>query len=217
MSGGVKNMHVSDCTFIGTDVGLRFKSNRGRGGVVEKIYISNIDMVNIPTIAISFNLYYGGKAPTEMMAQRDGKKVAADAVPVTEATPQFKDIYMKDIRCKGASQAIHLQGLPEMHLDNVHMEDLIMESETGLICLDATGITIKDLDLKTTNFPAISLHNSRKVTMEGLSLSDSDQSVIFVSGSNSEDINIHGKSSYGNNYLVTLGEGVNLETVQMIE
>ena len=74
MSGGVKNMHVSGCTFIGTDVGLRFKSNRGRGGVVEKIFISNIDMINIPTNAISFNLYYGGLSPDELMAQNEQEK-----------------------------------------------------------------------------------------------------------------------------------------------
>lgn len=43
MSGGVKNISVSDCTFLGTDVGLRFKSNRGRGGVVENIYVNNIN------------------------------------------------------------------------------------------------------------------------------------------------------------------------------
>ena len=42
MSGGVKNIYVSDCTFLGTDVGLRFKSTRGRGGVVENIHIHNI-------------------------------------------------------------------------------------------------------------------------------------------------------------------------------
>ena len=68
MSGGVKNMHVSDCTFIGTDVGLRFKSNRGRGGVVENIFISGVQMKDIPTFAISFNLYYGGRSASEMMA-----------------------------------------------------------------------------------------------------------------------------------------------------
>ena len=28
MSGGVKNIYVADCTFLGTDVGLRFKSTR---------------------------------------------------------------------------------------------------------------------------------------------------------------------------------------------
>src|SRR5690606_35184650 len=63
MSGGVKNVHVSNCTFLGTDVGLRFKSTRGRGGVVENIYISDIDMTNIPTESIRFNMFYGGNAP----------------------------------------------------------------------------------------------------------------------------------------------------------
>src|SRR6185295_17993176 len=52
MSGGVKNVRVSNCTFMGTDVGLRFKSTRGRGGVVENIYISSITMVNIPAEAL---------------------------------------------------------------------------------------------------------------------------------------------------------------------
>ena len=59
MSGGVKNIYVSDCQFLGTDVGLRFKSTRGRGGVVENIYINNISMFDIQTDAITFDLYYG--------------------------------------------------------------------------------------------------------------------------------------------------------------
>ena len=63
MSGGVRNVRVNNCTFIGTDIGLRFKSTRGRGGVVENILISNVRMVDIPGDAINFNLYYGGKAP----------------------------------------------------------------------------------------------------------------------------------------------------------
>ncbi len=216
MSGGVKNMHVSDCTFIGTDVGLRFKSNRGRGGVVEDIYISNIDMVNIPTIAISFNLYYGGKAPTEMMAQRDGIKKVEDAPAVTEATPQFKNIYMKGIRCKGASQAIHLQGLPEMSLDNVKMEDLVMECETGLICVDANGISIKDMVLKTTNFPAITFENSKNVAIEGLELTESDQALISVNGKKTEHVSIQINSSNGTDGILKLGKEVNDEAVELV-
>ncbi|HVK47284.1 MAG TPA: glycoside hydrolase family 28 protein, partial [Pseudobacter sp.] len=52
MSGGVKNIYVSNCTFIGTDIGLRFKSARGRGGVVENIYITDIAMRDIVGEAI---------------------------------------------------------------------------------------------------------------------------------------------------------------------
>ena len=65
MSGGVKNIYVEDCTFMGTDVGLRFKSTRGRGGVVENIYINNINMINIPNEPLLFDLFYGGKGAGE--------------------------------------------------------------------------------------------------------------------------------------------------------
>ena len=61
MSGGVRNVYVADCTFIGTDVGLRFKSTRGRGGVVENIYVDNINMINIPGDALIADLYYAVK------------------------------------------------------------------------------------------------------------------------------------------------------------
>ncbi|HLX71407.1 MAG TPA: glycoside hydrolase family 28 protein, partial [Verrucomicrobiae bacterium] len=57
MSGDVRNFRVNNCTFLGTDIGLRFKSTRGRGGVVEKIYISNIRMEDITSNAIDFDLY----------------------------------------------------------------------------------------------------------------------------------------------------------------
>ena len=49
MSGGVKNIKVSNCIFKGTDAGLRFKSARGRGGVVENITIENINMPKLFT------------------------------------------------------------------------------------------------------------------------------------------------------------------------
>ena len=55
MSGGVQNISVTNCRFLGTDVGLRFKSCRGRGGVVENIHISDIVMMDIPTEPLEIN------------------------------------------------------------------------------------------------------------------------------------------------------------------
>lgn len=207
MSGGVKNIHVSDCTFIGTDVGLRFKSTRGRGGVVEGVYISNIDMINIKTRAISFNLYYGGQSVSEMLADnKEGE--AASVVPVSEETPQFKDIYIRDITIKGARQAIYLQGLPEMNLKNVNLSRMILEADSGLLAMDVDGINVQDVTLMTKESPAITLYNARNVAMSDLVLSETDPNLITINGKKSKhiDIKITSKSDVNNRY--TIGDEV---------
>ena len=109
MSGGVENIHVSHCRFIGTDTGLRFKSTRGRGGVVKDIWCDHIYMKDIVTYALTFNLYYEGVAATEMQ-----EGAPADLLPVDETTPEFRDLHFSDIVCNGALQAIYINGLPEM-------------------------------------------------------------------------------------------------------
>ena len=182
MSSGVKNLHVSDCTFIGTDVGLRFKSNRGRGGVVENIYISNIGMMNIPTQAISFNLYYSGRSASEdMEAGADGQAPAL--LPVTEETPQFKNIFIRDVNCKGAYQGIFLQGLPEMNLENIQLENIQMESDYGMVCSDASGVKIKNLTLITKKSPVADFKNSKDVVVDGMFTQSEAFPIVKVSGS----------------------------------
>jgi polygalacturonase len=187
MSAGVKNLHVSDCSFIGTDVGLRFKSNRGRGGIVENIYMSKINMVNIPAQAISMDLYYGGKSASEMPEEKD--QVGADeTMPVTEETPLFRNIFIRDIICKGANQAIFMQGLPEMNLENIRFENLLMEAERGISCKDASHINIKGLKLVIKRLPAIDFTNSRNVMVDGLEVSADAGTIISVNGKRTENI-----------------------------
>ncbi|MCK4814249.1 glycoside hydrolase family 28 protein, partial [bacterium] len=104
MSGGVKDIWVSNCTFVGTDVGLRFKSTRGRGGVVENIHIENIRMIDIARDAVIFNLFYQGLAPTEV--SNDPEQEFISQVPaVSEETPEFRNILLKNIYCSGADRA----------------------------------------------------------------------------------------------------------------
>jgi len=189
MSGGVRNLHVSNCTFLGTDVGLRFKSNRGRGGVVQNIYISDIEMINIPTQAISFDLYYGGKSASEAMEEGD-KKAEQPVQAVSEETPQFRDIFIRNINCKGAWQAIFLQGLPEMNLDNIQLENISMEATNGLICIDANHIRIKNLTLVTKKMPVADLKNCRNISIDGLKTISGTLPLFHVSGAKSENISL---------------------------
>ena len=64
MSGGIKNVTISNCVFNGTLRGLRIKSNRDRGGTVENYNASNVVMSNVET-AISIDTTLGDFGPFE--------------------------------------------------------------------------------------------------------------------------------------------------------
>ncbi len=181
MSSGVKNLHVSNCTFLGTDVGLRFKSNRGRGGVVENIFISNIEMINIPTQAISFNLFYSGRSASEDLEAGESGQTPK-LLPVTEETPQFKNIFIKNVNCKGAMLGIQLQGLPEMNLENVELDNITIESDYGMTCCDAKNVKINKLTLRTKKNPVIDLKNSSSISIDGLVTPFGVSPVIKIGG-----------------------------------
>jgi polygalacturonase len=137
MSGGVRNFKVSNCQFLGTDVGLRFKSKRGRGGLVENIYIDHISMMDIITDAITFNMYYGGKSVSEMKAAGiepdNTTKVAVD-----ETTPIFRNIFIQDVVCNGAGRAMEFNGLPEMPIDNIRLKNITIRAKEGAVFQNVT-------------------------------------------------------------------------------
>ena len=146
MSGGVRNISVSNCKFLGTDVGLRFKSKRGRGGVVENIWINNISMIDIPTEPVTFNLYYGGKSAVEVL--ESGEKVPAkvEPMPVDETTPCFRNIHISNVTCTNARRALFFNGIPEMPIKNITLENINIISEIG-----AEFIYSEDINLKNVN------------------------------------------------------------------
>ena len=128
MSGGVKNILVQNCQFLGTDVGLRFKSCRGRGGVVQNIFIRDISMFDIQGDAITFDLYYGGKSVIEVL--ESGEKVNnIEAMPVDETTPEFRDITIERIACRNARRALFFNGLPEKPIENIRLKDIRVSAQ----------------------------------------------------------------------------------------
>lgn len=168
MSGGVQNIFVDNCTFMGTDVGLRFKSCRGRGGLVENIFISNINMINIPNEAIIFNLFYNGKSRAEVTYDEDGN-MSGELVPISEETPIFRNIYIDNVTCKGAGRAIFFNGLPEMRIANINLDNIIItDAKEGAIFQESQDITINNLSIETTDgSPKVRMGGVKNVTVNG--------------------------------------------------
>lgn len=181
MSGGARNLFVYDCTFMGTDKGLRFKSVRGRGGVVENIYAKNIYMKDIAQEAIFFDMYYFVKFATD--SPRDERPI------VNEGTPIFRNMKFENIVCHGAKKGIFVRGLPEMPIQNIAIENATLQAEEGAILIDASGITCKNVALLSEKTePVISIENSQKVTFENIEVNKGAKRFFTISGERTKNI-----------------------------
>lgn len=118
--GGMHNIYVNNCNFMYTDVGLRFKSARDRGGLVDNIFINGIYMKDIQNEAILFDTYYenneiGKSGPNS----------------ITDKTPHFCKFKIENVFCNGAKQAIRMAGLPEMPIEDITFSNIIIRAKNG--------------------------------------------------------------------------------------
>ncbi|MEN0052810.1 MAG: glycoside hydrolase family 28 protein [Mucilaginibacter sp.] len=204
MSGGARNIFVSNCTFIGTDIGLRFKTTRGRGGVVENIFIKNISMRDILHEAILFDMYYGGKSPGE-----DGDVKDEAVIPVTEATPAFRDFYVDNVVCNGAEKALLIRGLPEMSIKGIHIENSTFQTSKGVDIIEAQNISLKNIRLNSKDTsPLINIKNGNGIVFNRITY-DQAQLLFKIGGKKSAQVKVVNTDESKAKTKVEFEQGVN--------
>ena len=188
MSGGARNIYVTNCTFIGTDIGLRFKTTRGRGGVVENIFIKDIYMKDIPGEAILFDMYYAAQDPIALAGEkRELPKV--EFKPVDETTPVFKNFYISNVYCNGAEKGIFVRGIPEMHIKDIVLENMVLQARKGIDVQEATGIVFKNIKVITDNTnPVVDIIQSDKLVFDNITYKEGAALLFRVSGERSGDV-----------------------------
>src|SRR5439155_18905182 len=93
-NAGVRNFLVQKCSFENGDNGLRIKSDRARGGIVENVLYKDITMKNV-AIPITIFLYYDDKKASQ----------SPELKPVTETTPKIRNVHFLNVSCDGAKKA----------------------------------------------------------------------------------------------------------------
>ena len=179
MSGGVENISVTNCSFLGTDVGLRFKSCRGRGGVVRNIHIKDIVMTDIPTEPLLFDLHYGGKSALEAAEDGQSSEFDIDFVPADETTPEFREIYISNITCNGAGRAMYFNGIPEKNITDIHVENCNIVAEKGADIRYSDGVQLENVNIIQSEGEGYTVANCRNVTLEDCADADGAVSGIF--------------------------------------
>lgn len=185
--GGVKNIFVHNCIFLGTDVGLRFKSARDRGGLVKDLFFENIQMRNIKTDAILFDMDYRGNAP-EMEMQKD--LMIRTEAPLTNRTPRLQNFYIKNIICNGAKRAIVINGLPEMPIQNIFFENVSITSRQGILIADGENIEFNNCRIVPHIGPVGHVIESKNIRFQGGNYPRGKDVFLKVTGEKSENIRI---------------------------
>lgn len=207
MSGGVRNLYVSNCQFMGTDVGLRFKTARGRGGVVENIYVNNISMTQIAGEAILFDMYYAAKDPVPLPGESNELPVIA-AQPLDEGTPRFRHFFVHNVSCLGAETGILIRGLPEMPVSDILIENVVLQSRKGMVCVEASDIRLKNVTLLTTEPTVIQVQNSQQLTLDGITYPKTAERMLKLSGDRTKAIRVLNTELPTQKLLVELGDRV---------
>ena len=189
MSGGVRNIMVRNCSFLGTDVGLRFKSRRGRGGVVENIYVENIVMNDIATEAFLFDLFYGGKSAAEVLAAGETPGANEPAgIPVDETTPIFRNLHFKHITATNVRRALFFNGLPEMNIQGIYLEDVRITSQLGAELSESDQIELVNVHIVPQQGEALILRNAKNVTISNFSYPQTLETAVNIQGAHTQNL-----------------------------
>jgi copper homeostasis protein CutC len=159
-------------------------------------------------------MYYAAQDPIALTGEkREPPKV--EIKPVTEETPQFKNIYIKNVVVNGAQKAIFVRGLPEMNVKNIVMEDMVLQAKEGLDMTEGTGITLKNVQLITENKnPVMNIHNSQNITLANVGYKDAEV-LLNVTGEKSKEIALSGTDTKKAKKGVEFGYGATEKAVKI--
>ncbi|MBS3771971.1 MAG: glycoside hydrolase family 28 protein [Bacteroidales bacterium] len=170
-AGGIRNVYVHDAYFEGADRGIRFKTERGRGNIVENIYIENIRMKSIDYEAITFNTYYTGP-------------------DVRGPAPLIRNIHIDSVECDGANTAIRMVGLPEKWLENLWFNDIkITNSKSGALLKRIKNAHFDNIILEASKGPAMTIFDGFQITLKNMNLQGEDEP-LMIKGSETGAIDV---------------------------
>jgi polygalacturonase len=173
--GGMRCISVKNCTFIGTDIGLRFKSARDRGGIVEKIYVDGIRMKDVATSAILFDMYYDGNGDFDQSKAK---------------IPVFRDFDIKNVFCDGAKDALFVRGFADAPIQDVTLTNISITSDEAMKMEDAERFTMKNVWLKFKSGPVLSVKNAMNVQLDQVNTGSTAELFVRASGTKTEKIQV---------------------------
>ncbi len=149
-AGGVRNVTASNIVAKGTEIGIRIKSGRSRGGVIENLRFDNWVIDKPLKDGIVVTNYYV-RVPEE---------------PVSERTPVFRNISISNVSVSGAPVVADIQGLPEMPIAGLRLRDITGAGKRGLQAFNTKGLELHDVKIDAAEGPAFLIRDSSELELD---------------------------------------------------
>ncbi len=129
---GIEDLRVSNCTFDSTDAGIRIKTSRGRGGLLQNLTYENLTMTAVKNPIYIIDWYPERDAPKDPSTEK--------AQPVTDRTPINKNIVIRNVTATACATAGIIRGLPEAPVSNVTLSNVTISAKSPMKIYHARGI-----------------------------------------------------------------------------
>jgi polygalacturonase len=149
-AGGLRGLVVRNCTFEGTEAGIRMKAPRGEGGLVEDCVYENLAMKRVK-VAIYITSYYPS-------IPKDVETDAAQAV--APSTPIWRDIRISNVTITDSAEVARVIGLPEMPVSNLVLTNVRSSANKGMRIVHARGVRLEGCDTVVRQGQALVTHDA---------------------------------------------------------
>lgn len=136
ISGGVRNVFVENCVMDSPELerAIRIKTNSKRGGVIENIYVRNLEVGTVKETLLKLNMFYA------IYGDQSGNFI-----------PTIRNVSLENVHVKNAGKfAILANGYEESPIENITLKNVIIEkAETNFSLKNVKNI--KYINTKINN------------------------------------------------------------------
>jgi polygalacturonase len=192
-SGGIRNVVASNIVAQGTDRGIRIKSTRGRGGVLENIRFDNWVIEDTPNPAIEVTNYYT-RAPSE---------------PVSVRTPIFRNIAISNVTINRCKTAVSIEGLPEMPVEGLRLSDIVANAKEGLRAFNTTGLELHNVRINPESGIPFLIRDSTQLDLDGVQTRNPKPGVPVVRLDSSKGVSVRNSVAWpGTEVFLSMAPGM---------
>jgi polygalacturonase len=156
-SGWIRNLVASNIICKGTQMGIRIKSRRGRGGGVEDVRFDNWTMDDVGQGINVTNFYI-----------MEGE-VQGGEEPVSKRTPVFRNIDISNITMNHARVAINIEGIPESPVSGLRISNVNASSKTGMKAFNTVALELHNVQVNADSGPAFLVRDSKELELNHVS------------------------------------------------